>query len=185
MTSTGFVTAEFENWNGLSVLILLLLMYIGGCSGSTAGGTKVIRSVIGVKSLGQEVERTWRPNVVRSFQFGSNQTIDRDMVSDVIFFMLLFIVMIVATALCVLMIEPNTFWVQAGKNQTEKFVDVLAASLSMFSNIGPALGVAGADGNYGGFTEATKIIFSWAMLLGRLELFTVLVLFLPSFWRKH
>ncbi|MDO5565677.1 MAG: TrkH family potassium uptake protein [Planctomycetia bacterium] len=185
MTSTGFVTTEYENWNALSVLVVLLLMYIGGCSGSTAGGTKVIRSVLGFKLLEQEVERTWRPNVVRSVQVGRDQTVDRDVISGVIFFLLLFIVMIVVTALCVLAIEPNTIWNQTGKDQTDKFADILAASLSMYSNIGPALGVAGADGNFGGFTEATKIIFSWAMLLGRLELFTVLALFLPSFWRKR
>ncbi len=185
MTTTGFVTTQYENWNALSVLIILLLMYIGGCSGSTAGGTKVIRSILGFKLLEQEVERTWRPNVVRSVQIDRDQSVDRDMISGVVFFLLLFIVMIVVTALCVLAIEPNTIWEQIGRDQTGKFADILASSLSMYSNIGPALGVTGAAGNFGSFTEATKIIFSLAMLLGRLELFTVLALFLPSFWRKR
>ena len=96
----------------------------------------------------------------------------------------MFTVSVLVTAFIVLLVEPNTAWAETSRTQATKMYDVLSASLAMFSNIGPGFGVIGAEENYGHFSDFTKILFSWAMLLGRLELFVILTMFVPSFWKN-
>ena len=184
LTSTGFCTDEYERWNSLSLLVILFLMFLGGCAGSTAGGTKIIRNMVAFQTVRQEGERIYRPDVVRTLKIGEN-TYDKPTQQTMITYLLLFVVSVFCVTLLVLLIEPDKVWTDAQLGKEEKMIDVFSASLSMHSNVGPGLGMIGARQNFGFFSAPTKLLFSWSMLLGRLELFLPLLLFSPGFWRKN
>ena len=184
MTSTGFCTDEFEKWNNIALLVFLFLMFIGGCAGSTAGGTKVIRSIVSFQTIRQEIEHTYRPNIIRTIKVGET-TIDKQVASSMVMFLFLFLASVFLTMFVIFIIEPKTAWIEAGLGKNEQLIDIFSASLSLHSNVGPGLGLIGARENYGFFTQPAKLIFSWSMLLGRLELYLPLLLFSPSFWRKQ
>ena len=183
LTSTGFCTDEYEKWNSISLLIFLLLMFLGGCAGGTAGGTKIIRSLVAFQSVRQEGERTYRPDVIRILKIGGT-TVDKSSQQTIITFLLLFFVSVFVVAFFVLLIEPDAPWTNAQLGKEEKMIDIFSSSLSMHSNVGPGFGLIGARQNCGFFSPATKTLYSWSMLLGRLELLPLL-LFSPGFWRKN
>lgn len=183
MTSTGFVTDEFEKWNSLSLFVFLIIVFIGGCVGGTSGGVKVLRIITAVKTFNQELEKTYRPNVVRPIKIG-NLMIDKTVQYSMVTYVAFFAVSVAAATLFVLMIEPPGLWTDAGQTQNVRMLDIFSSTLSMFANIGPGFGVTGARENFGGLSSATKLVFSWAMLFGRLELYLPLLLFTPAFWRK-
>ncbi len=184
MTSTGFCTSRFESWNSRIVAVLLILMLIGGCSGSTAGGSKVIRWIIGAKALHSELEHSFRPSVVRCLKIGENP-LEKETVSSVYSFLLLYLLAIILIAFTVIMIEPDTLWNSFQNAEGRKMIDLFSATLASVSNIGPGIGLVGSQGNYGDLSSLTKLILSFAMLLGRLELYIILVLFTPSFWHQR
>lgn len=184
LTSTGFCTDEFEKWNSVALLCFLLMMFVGGCAGSTAGGTKLIRNIVSFHTVRQETEHAYRPNIIRTIKIGE-MTIEKPAASSMVTFLFLFLVSVFLITFVVLVLEPGTVWEAAGRNKADRMIDVFSASLSMHSNVGPGLGLVGARENYGFFTQPTKLIFSWAMLLGRLELYLPLLLFSPAFWRKQ
>lgn len=185
LTSTGFCTDEYEKWNSVALLTILLLMFLGGCAGSTAGGTKIIRSIVAFKTIRQEIEHTYRPNIVRTIKVGETM-IDKQAASSTATFLLLFGASVFLITFVVLLLEPGSAWEATGRNTADRTLDVFSASLLMHSNVGlGGFGLIGARDNFGFFTQPVKLIFSWAMLLGRLELFLPLLLFSPSFWRKQ
>ncbi|MDO5579988.1 MAG: potassium transporter TrkG [Planctomycetia bacterium] len=184
MTTTGFCTAHFETWSGQMLFIIMIITVIGGCSGSTSGGTKVVRWLIGAKGIHGELERSFRPSVVRSPSLGGN-VLDKDLIFSVITFLFFFLCMVLITAFLILVVEPDTYWIESGRGIETKTIDVFSISLAAYSTIGPGLGVVGSQENYGALTEFTKFILSLSMLLGRLELYIILVLFTPSFWRQR
>ena len=183
LTTTGLCTDEYEKWSGLSCGIILLLMFLGGCAGSTSGGFKMIRFVCLMKALPQEIERAFRPNVVRPILVGGTP-MDRDIVRQImIHFVMLTTIFIVGTFL-VLLLEPLSTWGTQPVAGDRKLIDTASAVASCLNNVGPGLGLIGARQNFGVFSEASKFIFTWLMMIGRLEMFVILSLFQPGFWRK-
>lgn len=175
VTTTGFGTADYELWPTGSKMILALLMLIGGCSGSTSGGFKVGRLLVLAKSARHEVVRTFRPNLVFRLVLNGNSISDESR-ARTMFFLTMFLTICVASTVLVGLLE-------AGTGIT---MDTCAgAVLASISNIGPGFGTVGPMANYAGFRDHTQLFLGWLMILGRLELFALLVLFFPSAWRRY
>ena len=184
ITTSGFCTSEYEKWNGFARGLTLLLMFIGGCTGSTAGGMKVLRFVIGWKILAHAVEQSFRPNLVRSLKI-SGQVISKQTIHQVQVYFMMVGALVVAGTLIILVLEPTKRWEQDRIGMEHKLIDVGSSAIATLNNIGPGLGLVGARENYGGFTELSKFLFVWFMMLGRLEMFVILSLFHPAFWKSH
>jgi trk system potassium uptake protein TrkH len=173
MTTTGFVTGDFDQWPAFSRVTLLLLMAIGGCAGSTAGGIKVGRWVLFCKIVRTEVIRAFRPNQVISVQLNGNLADDTLKTQSVFFVALAGMTVALGTVL-VSFLEPA--------------LDInssLSAVMATLFNVGPGLGAVGPAQNFAALGPGALIFLSLLMLLGRLEFFAVLVLFMPSLWRKY
>lgn len=167
-TTTGFATAEVYLWPGTLPLLLLLVSALGGCAGATTGGFKIIRVYLLTKQGIRELRRLIHPRSVVPLKFGG-RTLNQEVANAVWGFVSLYIVCVVVLTLIVSGIEDD-------------LVTAVSVVFSSMNNLGPALGQAGA--NYGGLADATKWLMSFAMLLGRLEIFTILVLLTPTYW-KH
>ena len=163
MSSTGFATADFNTWPGLSRYILILLMFIGACAGSTGGGFKVSRLIILLKSYLSEITGLVYSGSVQTIRLNGKK-VDNDTIrrTGMFFFGFIAILTLSSALLCL-----DDFGL------TENFT----ASLSAISNIGPALGIFGPMGNYGAFSPLSKLVLIFDMLLGRLEFFPIIVLF--------
>ncbi|HSG72834.1 MAG TPA: potassium transporter TrkG, partial [Planctomycetaceae bacterium] len=181
MTTTGFGTEDYTDWSEFSKGMLFLLMFVGGSAGSTAGGLKVIRMILFVKVLHLEIEHAFRPNVIRPLRI-ANSNVDHSLRHEVTVYFSLILVIGVLSSIGLTAIELNTQWVDA---PGEKLIDCASAVAATLNNIGPGLGVVGPHSNYTDFSSPGKLLLSLLMLLGRLELFAVLVLFVPSFWRSQ
>ncbi len=181
LTTTGFGTADFDKWGHFVRSIMLVLMFIGGCAGSTGGGVKVIRVVLLFKILRLELERAFHPRVVRSLRVGGKPIEDEHLPRNILVYFALIGILFVASSLLVIGLESENVW---GPNAGHKMIDSASAVAATLNNIGPGLGLVGASQNYSPFSGCTKMIFVWLMMLGRLEVFAILVLFAPSFWRK-
>lgn len=184
MTTTGFGTEDFVQWSEFAKGLLVLLMFIGGCAGSTGGGIKVIRWVILAKFMRFEVERAYRPNVIRPMKLGEVVVADRVKL-DVTSYFCMIIGIFVGSWLLLNMIEPDTLWSVGGDHTDEKLLDCASAVAATLNNIGPGLGVVGPASNYADFSMQGKFLLTILMLLGRLELFAILVLFSPAFYRHQ
>ena len=182
MTTTGFGTEDFAKWPEFSRAILLLLMFVGGCSGSTGGGVKVIRFLVLWQVLKLEADRAFRPNLVRPLRLAGSR-MDESVGRDVLVYFCL-IAMIFSTSWAGLIaMEPADQW--AGETSAEKLTDCAGAVAATLNNIGPGLGICGPHGNYTAFSECSKLLLTLLMLLGRLELFAIIVLFMPGFWKNQ
>lgn len=170
MTTTGFATADFELWPVLPQYLLVLLMFIGGCAGSTGGGMKVARILLLFKHAQVQVFRLIHPRAIRLVKLG-NRPVDKDVLQSILGFFALFIGVFVVGSL--LVAASGMDLVSAG-----------GAVVACLSNIGPGLGTVGPVDNFAHVPAFGKSVLIVCMLMGRLELFTVLVLFFPSFWRK-
>jgi trk system potassium uptake protein TrkH len=182
ITTTGYGTHDFDGWNDLGRCILLVLMFVGGCSGSTGGGVKVIRWVLLFKIIGLELEKSHRPRVIRPLRIGGKAIEDGGLQRSILLYFALIGLIFMISWLFVVGFEPDSTW--AGDTQ-HKLVDSASAVAATLNNIGPGLGTVGATQNYGHFSAASKLLFTWLMMLGRVELFAILVLFLPAFWRSR
>ncbi len=171
ISTTGFSTCDFDAWPELSRWILVLLMFIGGCAGSTGGGMKVSRIIILVKSYFAELKRMIHPTQVRRIWFENCPVSDQTVRSVHVFFF----VYLLITGLGTLVLTLD------GRD----FTTNLTASIACISNVGPGLSVVGPTGNYGFFSVASKLVLCFEMLLGRLEIFPMLFLLTPSVWRKR
>ncbi len=169
LTTTGFSTENFNEWPEMSKTLLFFLFFIGGSAGSTTGGMKIIRSIVVVKYLLYEVRKLLHPKGVFNITIGEN-TIDDNVVRATLGFYLFYILIFVFTAMVLSM---------TGLDVTT----ALTASASAIGNIGPGLGSIGPTDNWGHLTDLAKWLTSFCMLLGRLEIFTVVVLFSRSFWK--
>lgn len=185
MTSTGFGSEDFSQWGEFSKALLLMLMFIGGCAGSTAGGIKVIRVVLFLRVIRLEIERAFRPNVVRTLRIGG-EPVDDSHRHDVIVYFGLVLFIFISSWMILATIEPDTQWIQSETHSpAEKLLDCASAVAATLNNIGPGLGVLGPMDNFSAFSVQGKVLLTLLMLLGRLELFAILVLFFPSFWRSQ
>ena len=199
LTTTGYGTADFDGWNNFGRGILLLLMFVGGCAGSTGGGMKVIRHILFYKILRLEIEKAHRPRVVRFIRVGGSTVDDNNLPHSIVVYFSMILAIFVFSWLLLITLEPNSTWHagegslqrltngdrQAEQNTLdEKLLDSASAVAATLNNIGPGLGVVGATQNYAGFSQGAKLLFVWLMMLGRVEVFSVLVLFFPAFWRR-
>ncbi|QDT65668.1 TrkH family potassium uptake protein [Calycomorphotria hydatis] len=185
-TTTGFGTEDFTTWSEFAKGLILLLMFVGGCSGSTAGGLKVVRFLLFFQIIRLEIERAFRPNVVRPMRvFGVS--VGQEMRHDVVVYFSLILFIFISSWMILNVIEPDAQWDAPGDDHTaaEKLLDCASAVASTLNNIGPGFGVLGPHDNYSNFTQQGKLLLTLLMLLGRLELFAILVLFVPSFWRTQ
>ena len=171
MTTTGFATADFNEWPNFSKTLMLLVMFIGGCAGSTAGGIKVSRIVIGFKTILKELEHFVHPRSVRILKF-ERKPIEHAVLRGInVYFLTYFTIF----ALSVLLVAFD------GKDFTTTVTSVIAT----FNNIGPGLEMVGPAGNYSQFSAFAKYVLMFDMLAGRLELFPMLLIFMPSTWRRQ
>ena len=171
-TTSGFGTEDFDQWPLFCRMSLLALMVIGGCSASTAGGLKMIRLVIGAKIAIHSIERSFRTNVVRPILV-NGRPLDADTREGVmVYFILIFLIVLASIPLLALFESGHSL---------EGAVSAVAAC---FFNIGPGFAEFGPTENFSGLTAPGKILLSLLMIMGRIELFAVLVLFLPSLWKK-
>ncbi|MBQ8285392.1 MAG: TrkH family potassium uptake protein [Thermoguttaceae bacterium] len=183
-SGTGFAATRYELWNATSLCILAFVMFCGGCAASTAGGAKIYRICLLGKAILQGVERTHSPNVVRATRY-NGENLERDVLNSVVIHLITLTVLILGLTLATLALEPDAPWADAPSPQIEKLTDMSGAALSMLSNVGPAFGKMGALENYGFLSAPTKLLYSCAMLVGRLEIWIVLSVFVPGFWRRN
>jgi len=171
LSGTGYVTDDFGLWGKFSLIFFLFLMFIGGCAGSTACGIKIFRLQMLLIFLKNQVKKLIYPNSVIITKYNNQKISDNFIRSVIIFiFSFLFIFLIIAMLLSISGLD---------------FVTSISGAASSISNVGPGLGeIIGPDGNYKNLPDLSKWILAAGMLLGRLELFAVLVLFFPSFWRN-
>ena len=172
-TTTGYCTADFDYWPRIAIGMLLLLGFIGGCSGSTAGGIKTVRALIGARILRNSIEREHRPSVVRPLKIGRSLVDSRAKV-EVLSILLAAFLTIFIGALALMLLEGPGFDLKTA----------LAASWATGLNIGPGFGQVGAIETYAAISPVGKWVLSALMLLGRLEFFTVLVLLSRRFWNS-
>ena len=170
MTTTGFVTEDFDRWPETSRILLVILMFIGGGAGSTGGGVKNIRILTGLKALYRELLVYMRPDAVKTIRVGHSNLKDQS-VSNICAFLLIFVLLFCVGSLVMTAFTPD-------------LGTAASSTIACLGNIGPGLNAVGATQNYAGIPQAGQCILILLMLLGRLELYTVLVIFMPSFWRK-
>jgi trk system potassium uptake protein TrkH len=168
-TTTGFATADFDAWPSFARLLLVLLMFVGGCAGSTGGSMKVVRFMIMGKLAVVQVLRFFRPRQVSSVRVGSD-VVDEALQRGVAAFFVLFLATWVVLALALALMGAD-------------LVTAVSASIACLGNIGPGLAAVGATQNYAFFGLPAKLLLSAAMIIGRLEVFTVIGLFTRSFWK--
>ena len=171
LTGTGYVNAEFDNWGSFALILFLGLMFIGGCAGSTTCGVKIFRIQILYLFVSNQLKKIIYPKGVFVLKYDQNP-IDNKFISSIISFIYMYLVIFFSlTALLSL----------TGLD----FITSISGAATSISNVGPGLGsIIGPNGNFSTLPDASKWILSFGMILGRLELFAILVLFLPSFWRN-
>ena len=171
LSGTGYVTDDFGLWGKFSLIFFLFLMFIGGCAGSTACGIKIFRLQMLLIFLRNQIKKLISPNSVIITKY-NNQKISDNFINSVIIFIFTFLFIFLITAMLLSISGLD-------------FITSISGAASAISNVGPGLGdIIGPNGNYKDIPDLSKWILSIGMLLGRLELFAILVLFFPSFWRN-
>ena len=184
LTTTGYGTHDFDEWNSFGRGILFMLMFVGGCAGSTGGGLKVIRHILFHKILFLEAETSFRPSVVRPLRLGGRPVDDPNLRHNILVYFGLILFLFVISWMVLLTIEPDRTW--GGSDAIDhKLIDSASAVSATLNNIGPGLGTVGATQNYTHFSWGAKLLFTVLMMIGRLEIFPIIVLFIPSFWRAR
>ncbi len=171
ITTTGFASANYEEWTNISKYIIFMLMFVGGCAGSTGGGVKVIRIITLVKQSFVEIKKMIYPNTFFNVQINSKPT-DVSFIHNILGFIILYFLLVVVISLIIATGEYD-------------IITSLSTSLATVGNIGPGFGLVGPIENYSFFQNYIKVVLSFAMLLGRLEIYTVLVILFPVFWKKN
>lgn len=170
ISTTGFTTADFDTWNDTARMTILLVMLVGGCAGSTAGGIKVVRVLLVARSAAQELGRQLRPRAVQVLRLGGH-VYTEEMRRAVLAFFLTFVAVVVGSTFVLL---------AAGMD----LLSAMSAVVATITLVGPGLGEVGASENFQAVPELGRVVCTFLMLVGRLELFTVLVLLTPVFWRR-
>ncbi|MEE8043711.1 MAG: TrkH family potassium uptake protein [Thermodesulfobacteriota bacterium] len=170
-TGSGFSTANFDLWPSFSKWFLLMLMFFGGCAGSTTGSIKIIRIMVLFKKGYQELHKIIYPHAIVPIRVNA-KPISPEIVSSITSFFLIYLFIFLI----------STFIVMAAEDLP--IITAISACAASIGNVGPGLGEVGPAGNYANLSSFTKIVLSFLMLIGRLELFTILVIFTPAFWRR-
>jgi len=170
LSSTGFVTVNYEAWAEFFPEVFLILLLIGACAGSTSGGVKIIRYEILIKNSLNELKKLIHPNAVIPVRH-NNKAVSNDIVSKIAAFVMLYMIIFILASLLLSIIGFD-------------LSSSMGAVAACLANIGPGLGATGPSTNYSSVPELGKWVLSIVMLLGRLELFTIIILFSPSFWKN-
>ncbi len=171
LTTTGFVTADFTMWSFFATGIFFSLFFVGGSAGSTSGGVKIVRHIVMLKSSFLEFKKALHPNAIIPVRY-DDKTVNQSIVYNIISFFIIYMFIFIVSSVIL------TFF---GLD----FLSALGAAASSIGNIGPAIGSVSPVDNYAHLSNGAKWFCSFLMLIGRLELFTVLILFSPFFWRKN
>jgi trk system potassium uptake protein TrkH len=171
ISTTGFGTEDFTKWPGYIQTLLVCLMLIGGCAGSTGGGLKISRVILLVKTAAADVRKMVRPRSVNRVSL-DGQRVSRETASAVYTYFALYMLILFG---CTLLVSLDGY----------DYATNFTAALSCMSNIGPGLSLIGPKGSFSIFSDLSKAILSLTMLCGRLEIYAILILFLPSTWRKN
>lgn len=170
ITTTGFATADYLTWPPILIVLIFALFFFGGSAGSTGGGIKIMRIVLLLKNSYYELRRMLHPNAVIPVRF-NNHSVDSKIITNVLAFFMLYFIIFGASTIIFTLIEPD-------------MESAMGAVATCLGNIGPGLGSVGPAESFMHIHATGKWFLSFLMLLGRLELFTVLVLFSPSFWKE-
>ncbi|MBM3403367.1 MAG: TrkH family potassium uptake protein [Bacteroidetes bacterium] len=170
LTTTGFATADYLLWPPFTWFLLFLLMFIGGMAGSTAGSVKVVRVLLFLKVFRQQIRKSIHPNMIRNIMF-NDQPVQQTILGGALTMILLYLITFAGGTLALIITNVP-------------FLDAAGSAAACLGNVGPGLGAEGPVGNYAHLTALSKWILSILMYMGRLELFSVLILFAPSFWKK-
>jgi trk system potassium uptake protein TrkH len=169
-TTTGFVTADYELWVPAAQMIIFILFFTGGMAGSTGGGVKSVRVLLLLKQTGMELRKHLHPRAVLLARVG-RRVVKQEVLANVLGFVILYVLLFMAGAMVLALLGLD-------------FLTALGASAATVGNIGPGLGQVGPTDNYGWMSNSALTVMSFLMLVGRLEIYTVLLLFLPETW-KH
>lgn len=169
ITTTGYATVDYESWPEIARTILVLLMFIGACAGSTGGGIKVSRIIILFKGVKKEITMISHPRSIKKVKI-DGRLVEHDVVRSVNAFLVIYAVIFVISLMIISLDNMD---------MTTNFT-AIAATLN---NVGPGLGIVGPTGNYAAFSDLSKLVMSFDMLAGRLELLPMLILFVPSTWK--
>lgn len=170
ISTTGFATVDYLHWIPFLTIVLFAVFFFGGCAGSTGGGLKIMRIVLLLKNSYYELRRIIHPNAIIPVRF-NNKPVSDQIISNVLAFFMFYMVIFFASSILLMLVVPD-------------LPSAMGAVATSLGNIGPGLGIFGPAENFSALHPAGKWFLSFLMLLGRLELFTVLVLFSPSFWRN-
>ncbi len=170
LTTTGFVTADYELWPVFGQFILMFLMIVGGCAGSTAGGIKAVRLMLVIKYMYVEMLKLIHPNLIRAVKM-KDTVIERGILANILSFIFVYTAVMIISILLVSI-------------ETNDMVTALGSVIACLGNIGPGFGSVGPTDNYAQLGDFTKWILSLDMVMGRLEILTILILFLPKTWKK-
>jgi trk system potassium uptake protein TrkH len=170
ITTTGYATADYEQWPAMSQLILLTCMFLGASAGSTGGGIKCLRIMLCFKYCYRELFLLLHPRAVATIKIGGKSVPD-DVMRSVLGFLLLYIGLFVVSAIALGGLGVD-------------FVTAITAVATAMGNVGPGFGTVGPLENFAHLPDAAKWLLIWCMLLGRLEIFTILIFLVPEYWRK-
>jgi len=170
ITTTGFVTADYETWGTLLLLVFFLFLFSGGCAGSTGGGIKIVRHLLLFKNSLQELRRLIHPRAVIPVRY-NNHSVPQEIISNILAFFLFYIFIFILGSIIMASLGLD-------------FMSAIGAVATSLGNVGPALGTVGPTDNFANIPDIGKWFLSFLMLLGRLELFTILVIFSPAFWKS-
>ena len=171
LTTTGFVSADYTTWNSLGTMLIFSLFFIGGSAGSTSGGVKIVRHIIMIKSSILEFKKLLHPNASIPVRY-DKKGVSRIIIFNILSFFVLYMLIFISSSVILSFMGLD-------------FESAISAAASSLGNVGPALGSLGPVNNYSDLSVAAKMFCSFLMLIGRLELFTVLILFTPFFWKKN
>ena len=171
LTGTGYTSTNYNNWGGFGLIIILMIMFIGGCAGSTTGGIKIFRFQILFRGVRLQIKKLTQPHAVFLMKF-NKKTVTENTYTSIISFFFIYILLFILSSVILSFLGLD-------------FLTALSASASAISNVGPGVGeIIGPNGNYSGINEIGKWVLAFTMLIGRLEIFTILVLFSKNFWKK-
>jgi len=171
ITTTGFVTADYALWAPGVVMIIFLMMFLGGCAGSTAGGIKIVRHLVFIKNSWLEFKRILHPRAVVPLKI-SGQVVAPRVMTHVIIFLLLYLLLVLLGSLALSFMDID-------------FATAIGAVATSVGNVGPGIGQVGPTDDYSWMPPAAKVLLAFLMIMGRLEIFTILVLFTPFFWKSN
>ncbi len=172
-TTTGFITADYDQWSNFSRILIVAVMFIGGCAGSTAGGIKVSRFMVFFKNFARQMVHTFRPNQVIPVRINGVPLTD-SYLAEVGFFLALVGFIVALGSLAMAALEPSF-----------DLVSGFGAVIATLFNVGPGLGAVGPTCTYAGLSSPSHLLLSLLMIMGRLEILVILALFVPALWRRY